>query len=143
MTSFGLQQIGFVRIEKDSCYIEIFKHFSSGLRHIEHFSHLFILWWISKRDTPQDRAQLLGTPPEIDPPVETGVFSCRSPARPNPIGLTKVKLLKVEKNRLHIERIDAIDGTPVVDIKPYLPGDSVNVADLKLPEWFEYLKEIE
>ena len=92
------------------------------------------------RDNPQDRSNLLATPPRLAEHVETGVFSCRSPARPNPIGLTKVRLLKVNNNKLFIDRIDAIDGTPVLDIKPYLPGDSTPIDEIKLPEWFEHLK---
>ena len=140
MTSFGIYQIGIVKVEQDACYIEIDHPFISGLRHIEKFSHVYVLWWISMRDNPQDRAQLLATPPRLETAIETGVFSSRSPSRPNPIGLTKVRLLKVEHNRLYIDRIDAIDGTPVLDIKPYLPGDSVSVDKIKLPEWFEHLK---
>lgn len=141
MSSFGIYQIGTVKIDQDSCYIEISQPFISGLRHLEKFSHIFILWWISMRDNPQDRSQLLASPPKLEKEVETGVFSSRSPARPNPIGLTKVRLLKIEGNKLFIDRIDAIDGTPVVDIKPYLPGDSVNIDEIKLPEWFMDLKK--
>jgi len=140
MSSFGIHQIGSVRIEKESCYIEIYQPYTTGLRHIENFSHVYILWWISMRDNPQDRSTMLARPPKLGKSVETGVFSCRSPARPNPIGLTKVKLLKAENNRLYIDRIDAIDGTPVLDVKPYLPGDSTPISEIKLPEWFEHLK---
>ncbi|MFW9851656.1 MAG: tRNA (N6-threonylcarbamoyladenosine(37)-N6)-methyltransferase TrmO [Candidatus Thorarchaeota archaeon] len=141
MSSFGIHQIGEVKIEKESCYIEISQPYILGLRHIEKFSHIFVLWWISMRDNPIDRSNLLASPPKLQKSIETGVFSCRSPARPNPIGLTKVKLLEVKNNRLYIDRIDAIDGTPVLDMKPYLPGDSVEISDLKLPEWFENLKD--
>ena len=141
MSSFGIHQIGEVKIDQDSCYIEVYPPFVSGLRHIGKFSHLFVLWWISMRDNPQDRSQLLASPPKLEKEIETGVFSSRSPARPNPIGLTKVKLLKVEDNRLYIDRIDAIDGTPVLDIKPFLPGDTAKIEDLRLPEWFNHLKD--
>ena len=141
MSSFGIHQIGVVRIEKESCHIELSQLYTTGLRHIDQFSHVFVLWWISMRDNPQDRSKMLATPPRLEASIETGVFSSRSPARPNPIGLTKVKLLKVENNRLYIDRIDALDGTPVLDIKPYLPGDSVPKENLGLPEWFEYLKD--
>jgi tRNA-Thr(GGU) m(6)t(6)A37 methyltransferase TsaA len=141
MSSFSIYQIGEVKIEQDSCYIELDAPFTLGLRHIEKFGHIIVLWWISMRDTPRDRATILVTPPRLSKPVETGVFSCRSPSRPNPIGLTKVKLLKVENTKLFIDRIDALDGTPVLDIKPYLPGDSVPLIDIKLPEWFESLKD--
>lgn len=141
MSSFGVYQIGEVKIDQDSCHIEIYEPYILGLRHIEKFGHIIILWWISKRDNPKDRSTMLVTPPRLSLAVETGVFSSRSPSRPNPIGLTKVKLLKVENNKLFIDRIDALDGTPVLDIKPYLPGDSVSISDIKLPEWFESLKD--
>ena len=141
MNSFGVYQIGEVKIVQDSCYIEIHDPYMLGLRHVEKFGHIIVLWWISMRDTPNDRATLLVTPPRLNNPVETGVFSSRSPSRPNPIGFTKVKLLKVENNKLFIDRIDALDGTPVLDIKPYLPGDSVPLSDIRLPEWFESLKD--
>ena len=141
MSSFNVYQIGEVKIEQDSCYIEICAPYTLGLQHIEKFGHIIVLWWISMKDTPRDRATLLVTPPRLSNPVETGVFSSRSPSRPNPIGLTKVKLLKVENNRLYIDRIDALDDTPVLDIKPYLPGDSVPLSDIRLPEWFESLKD--
>ncbi|MHA1116219.1 MAG: tRNA (N6-threonylcarbamoyladenosine(37)-N6)-methyltransferase TrmO [Candidatus Heimdallarchaeaceae archaeon] len=141
MSYLKVQQIGTVRIEEDSCFIELFKHYSLGLRHLQFFNYIFVLWWISMRDTPRDRLQVLAHPPNLDMEVETGVFACRSPARPNPIGLTKVKLLKIEENKIFIDRIDAIDGTPVLDIKPYLPGDSVPIDEIKLPEWFNHLKD--
>ena len=141
MSSFGVYPIGVVKIEHDSCYIEISEPYTLGLRHVEKFGHIIILWWISMRDTPKDRATRLVTPPRLSTTVETGVFSSRSPSRPNPIGLTKVKLLKVENNKLFIDRIDALDGTPVLDIKPYLPGDSVPLVDIRLPDWFESLKD--
>jgi len=141
MSSFGVNQIGEVKIDQDSYYIEIHEPHILGLRHIEKFSHIIVLWWISMRDNPNDRATLLVTPPRLSKPVETGVFSSRSPSRPNPIGLTKVKLLDVENNKLIIDRIDALDGTPVLDIKPYLPGDSLPLNDIRLPEWFKSLKD--
>ena len=141
MPSFGVHQIGEVRIDREACYIEIYQPYASGLLHIENFSHVFVLWWISMRDNHKDRSQLLTSPPKIKGEIETGVFSCRSPARPNPIGLTKVKLLKVEQNRLYIDRIDAIDRTPVLDVKPFLPGDNIAIDEIRLPEWFDHLKE--
>ncbi len=141
MSPFGVYPIGEVKIDQDSCYIEIHEPYILGLRHIEKFGHIIVLWWISMRDTTKDRATLLVTPPRLSKPVETGVFSSRSPSRPNPIGLTKVKLLKVENGKLFVDRIDALDGTPVLDIKPYLPGDSLPLKDIRLPEWFESLKD--
>jgi tRNA-Thr(GGU) m(6)t(6)A37 methyltransferase TsaA len=94
--------------------LEILPEFEAGLTDIEGFSHLFVLWLF-------DRAEgfaLLGTPPSDDRPH--GVFATRSPRRPNPIGLTVVELLRRDGPRLHVRGIDMLDGTPILDIKPYL-----------------------
>ena len=87
-----------------------------GLTDIEGFSHLVVLWEF-------DRAQgfeLLGTPPSDNRPH--GVFATRSPRRPNPIGLTIVELLRREGRLLYVRGVDMLDGTPILDIKPYLSG---------------------
>ncbi len=94
--------------------LEILPEFEPGLADIEGFSHLFVLWEF-------DRAQgfeLTGTPPSNDRPH--GVFATRSPLRPNPIGLTAVELLRREGPRLHVRGLDMLDGTPILDLKPYL-----------------------
>ncbi|MGA9528026.1 MAG: tRNA (N6-threonylcarbamoyladenosine(37)-N6)-methyltransferase TrmO [Terriglobales bacterium] len=96
--------------------LRISPEFESGLKDIEGFSHLIVLWEF-------DRAQgfeLLGTPPSDNHPH--GVFATRSPRRPNPIGLTIVELLRREGAFLHIRGVDMLDGTPILDIKPYLSG---------------------
>ena len=94
--------------------IEVLPEFASGLRDIDGFSHLYVLW-VFDRSTGFD---MVPTPPSDDRPH--GVFATRSPRRPNPIGLTVVELLAREGTRLHVRGIDMLDGTPVVDIKPYL-----------------------
>jgi tRNA-Thr(GGU) m(6)t(6)A37 methyltransferase TsaA len=94
--------------------LEILPEFELGLTDIEGFSHLFVVWVF-------DRAaghELLGIPPTDDRPH--GVFATRSPRRPNPIGLTVVRLIRREGPSLHVEGIDMLDGTPILDIKPYL-----------------------
>ena len=94
--------------------LEIMSEFEPGLKDIEGFSHLFILWAF-------DRSQgfdLIGAPPCDDRPH--GVFATRSPRRPNPIGLTVVELLGREARSLHVRGVDMLDGTPILDIKPYL-----------------------
>jgi tRNA (adenine37-N6)-methyltransferase len=94
--------------------LEILPQFEAGLTDIEGFSHLIVLWVF-------DRAQgfeLLGTPPTDNRPH--GVFATRSPRRPNPIGFTVVELLRREENSLHVRGVDMLDGTPILDLKPYL-----------------------
>jgi tRNA (adenine37-N6)-methyltransferase len=94
--------------------LQVLSEFEAGLTDIEGFSHLFVLWVF-------DRAtgfELLGTPPSDTKPH--GVFATRSPRRPNPIGLTVVELLRREGASLHVRGVDMLDGTPILDIKPYL-----------------------
>lgn len=94
--------------------IEIAEEFEPGLLDIEGFSHLYVIWVF-------DRAtgvELVGAPPTDSRPH--GVFATRSPRRPNPIALTVVRLLGREGRRLHVAGVDMLDGSPVLDIKPYL-----------------------
>jgi len=98
--------------------IEIAPEFEAGLLDIEGFSHLFVIWVFDR----SEKAELIGTPPTDDRPH--GVFATRSPFRPNPIGLTVVELLGREGRHLHVRGIDMLDGTPVLDLKPYLSSVS-------------------
>jgi tRNA (adenine37-N6)-methyltransferase len=96
--------------------LKILPEFEPGLTDIEGFSHLIVLWEF-------DRArgfELLGTPPSDNRPH--GVFATRSPRRPNPIGLTIVELRRRAGADLHVRGIDMLDGTPILDLKPYLSG---------------------
>ena len=94
--------------------LEINPDLELGLTDIEGFSHLFVLWIFDRTEG----FQLLGTPPSDN--RQHGVFATRSPRRPNPIGLTVVELLGRSGPKLHVRGIDMLDGTPILDIKPYL-----------------------
>jgi tRNA (adenine37-N6)-methyltransferase len=94
--------------------LEVLPEFELGLKDVEGFSHLFVLWVF-------DRSQgfdLVGAPPVDNQPH--GVFATRSPRRPNPIGLTVVELLRRERGSLFVHGVDMLDGTPILDIKPYM-----------------------
>jgi tRNA-Thr(GGU) m(6)t(6)A37 methyltransferase TsaA len=98
--------------------LEILPEFAAGLADIEGFSHLYVVWLF-------DRSQgfeLVGKPPTDD--RAHGVFATRSPRRPNPIGLTVVELLRRDGPRLQVRGIDMLEGTPILDIKPYLSSIS-------------------
>jgi tRNA-Thr(GGU) m(6)t(6)A37 methyltransferase TsaA len=99
--------------------IELLREFEPGLADIEGFSHLFVLWEFDHADG----FDLMAYPP-TDEKQPHGVFATRSPRRPNPIGLTVVKLLRREGSSLHVRGVDMLDGTPVLDIKPYLSSIS-------------------
>lgn len=94
--------------------LEILPEFEPGLKDIEGFSHLFVIWAFDR----SEGYDLVGTPPSDDRPH--GVFATRSPRRPNPIGLTVVELLSREGSVLRVRGIDMLEGTPILDIKPYL-----------------------
>src|SRR5688572_21348936 len=95
-------------------FLDILPEFEQGLTDIEGFSHLYVIWVFDK----SEGYELLGTPPTDNTPH--GVFSTRSPRRPNPIGLSVVRLLGREGAQLHVAGVDMLEGTPILDIKPYL-----------------------
>jgi tRNA-Thr(GGU) m(6)t(6)A37 methyltransferase TsaA len=111
---------------KDVGEIEVFKEYEEGLKDIEGFSHLIILYMfhksvkrsMKKKHYLESRGLLVK--PYLDD-TPRGLFATRSPNRINPIGLSIVKLLKREGNILKVEGIDMLDGTPLLDIKPYVP----------------------
>jgi tRNA-Thr(GGU) m(6)t(6)A37 methyltransferase TsaA len=95
--------------------LEILPEFSEGLQDIEGFSHLILLYHFH-----HVQAASLTVTPFLDSRSH-GVFATRAPKRPNPIGLSVVRLLSREDNILHVENVDLLDGTPLLDIKPYVP----------------------
>ncbi|MDD3178805.1 MAG: tRNA (N6-threonylcarbamoyladenosine(37)-N6)-methyltransferase TrmO [Opitutaceae bacterium] len=96
-------------------WAEIFPEFADGLADIEGFSHLYLLYWLHRADPPQLRVR-----PYMQD-VKHGIFATRAPCRPNPIGLSLVRLVRREGNVLHLAGVDALDGTPLLDVKPYAP----------------------
>jgi tRNA-Thr(GGU) m(6)t(6)A37 methyltransferase TsaA len=96
--------------------------YSDGLLRIEKNSHLWVLSWFHE----SNRDHLISTPKKVDPNADAyGVFALRTPSRPNPIALTLVKLIEVGDHELLVSGMDAVDGTPVLDIKPYFEKDIV------------------
>jgi tRNA-Thr(GGU) m(6)t(6)A37 methyltransferase TsaA len=101
---------------KKASRIEVFKEFEEGLKDIEGFSHIIVIFWFHKS---QGYHLLVKTPWDD---ILHGLFATRSPHRPCPLGLTVVELVAREKNILKVKGLDAIDGTPLLDIKPYIPS---------------------
>lgn len=95
--------------------VEVYPEFAPGLRDLEGFSHLYLLYVFHRSE-----GFALQVKPYLDA-HERGLFSTRYPARPNQIGLSVVRLLAVQANRLRIAGVDVLDGTPLLDIKPYVP----------------------
>ena len=103
--------------------VEVFVEFAAGLQDLEGFSHVILLYHFHR----VTQARLTVVPFLDDRP--RGVFATRAPSRPNPIGLSIVRLLGIEGNVLHIENVDIVDGTPLLDIKPYVPAFDHNEAE--------------
>lgn len=95
--------------------IEVFEPYAAGLRDLAGFQRVWILFWCHRA-----RPARLSVVPYLDT-VERGLFATRAPARPNPIGLSALRLRSVVGNVLHVGELDILDGTPLLDIKPYIP----------------------
>ena len=96
-------------------YAQIFPEFVQGLKDLDGFSHIILLYHLHK----SPRVDLMVTPFLDQEP--RGIFATRAPTRPNPIGLSVVELVRIEENRVYLARIDILDTTPLLDIKPYIP----------------------
>jgi tRNA-Thr(GGU) m(6)t(6)A37 methyltransferase TsaA len=141
-----LSPIGFVRTQaigdevKDKLHLsEIFLdcELTPALEGIADFSHVFILFWLHKISSKQRKTLKVHPRGRRDLPL-LGVFATRTNLRPNPIGLTLCELVKAEGNVLTVRGLDAFDGTPVLDVKPYDTWDCAPNA--RMPEWWKKLE---
>lgn len=133
-TEFTVRPIGYVQKVGDRTVINIDKRYQEGLLGLEHWSHIQVLWWFDKNDTPEKRAILQVHPRGDAKNPLTGVFATRSPFRPNLIALSLCKIVSVKNNVIEVEKIDAFEGTPVLDIKPYAPEQD-SAAEVRVPDW--------
>ncbi|MBS3092661.1 tRNA (N6-threonylcarbamoyladenosine(37)-N6)-methyltransferase TrmO [Candidatus Pacearchaeota archaeon] len=120
---------------KEVSEIILDKRYAKGLDNIEDYSHVVVVYWMDKvknyvtKHRPQGNKEV----PEV------GIFACRCPARPNPIAITTVKLIKRNKNKIIVEGLDVLNNTPVLDIKPYWSQYDL-AENAKVPEWVCKLK---
>ena len=103
--------------------VEVFPEYAEGLKDVQGFSHIILIYHFHLSQKPS-----LKVKPFMDDQVR-GVFSTRAPSRPNPIGISVVRLIRVEENTLHIQDVDIVDGTPLLDIKPYVPEFDIRKVD--------------
>jgi tRNA-Thr(GGU) m(6)t(6)A37 methyltransferase TsaA len=106
---------------------------TEALDGLEEFSHIIVLYWMHRLAATGELPTKVHPRGKQEIPL-VGLFATRSPQRPNPIGVATVRLLKRRDNILRVEGLDAIDGTPVIDIKPYLPGYD-SAANAKVATW--------
>ena len=131
-----LNPVGVVKKQGQSARLEIYPEYAPALLGIQGFSHLWVFYWFHGNDTPT-RRRTLQVHPRRDPanPL-TGVFACRAPERPNLIGFTACRIIKVEGNVVEVADLDARDGTPILDLKPYIPGGDA-IPEAVTPEWLK------
>jgi len=130
---FTLYPIGCVRKTDDRTTIELDVKYQPGLLGLDGFSHVYVFWWFDRNDTPKKRSILQVHPRGKRQNPRTGVFATRAPFRPNLIALTLCKIVSIEENVVQVEKIDAFDGTPVLDLKPFIPG--YDSAEATVPDW--------
>lgn len=130
-----LVRVGTVRRRKDGVYVEIEPRFRDGLEGLSDFSHCHVLWW-AHADFGFDKRSVLGGELPYAPGHRAGVFACRGPFRPNLISMTVCPIVSVDREagRIGISDIDAVDGTPVIDIKAYY-GVCDRVKTTREPSW--------
>ena len=147
MTEVRLQSVGFVRSGRESTIdrgwgpvesvIEVLPEFAEGLEGLEEFSHVLVVFYMHLDPDREPFALRRRPRGRLDMPM-LGVFAQRGRMRPNPVGVTAVAIARLEPGRLTVRGLDAVNGTPVLDIKPYVPVfDHVDGA--RTPEWVDRL----
>jgi tRNA-Thr(GGU) m(6)t(6)A37 methyltransferase TsaA len=136
MQNFKVSPIGKISVNNDGMFIELEPRYIPALQALDGFSHINVIWWFSDFDHEEARSTLETPKPYKKAPAVMGIFATRSPVRPNPIALTAVQVIDINcsKGIIQIAYIDANDGTPVLDIKPYTPSLD-RVENPGVPEW--------
>ena len=136
MNEIKVFPIGKIENEERNVGILLDPQYRKGLKGLGAFSHIQILWWANKCDNPRDRKTLVEEKPYRKGPEELGVFALRSPERPNPMALSiaSVSFVDEESGRVGLYYVDAFSGSPVIDIKPYVPSLD-RLERPQMPSW--------
>ena len=132
---FTLYPIGKVEKRADQTRLRIHERYRGGLLGLAGFSHVHVFWWFDKNDTPQKRRVLQVHPRGDRSNPLTGVFATRAPVRPNLIATTLCKIKAIRDGLVEVDAIDAFDGTPILDLKPYIPGSDCVGDEVRVPDW--------
>ncbi len=113
--------------------VEVFEPYGQALKDLEGFERIWLIYWFNKARQPK-----LLVKPYMDT-AERGLFATRAPCRPNPIGLSAVRLLRIEKDRIYVTDVDILDETPLLDIKPYI--SRFDRYDVQSNGWVDQMSE--
>jgi tRNA-Thr(GGU) m(6)t(6)A37 methyltransferase TsaA len=133
---YKLLPVGQVQAGPDGFVLKIDSKYRDALQGLDGFGHITVLWWSHYLDSPQYRSVTVSEQPYKNAPDELGIFATRSPLRPNPICISTVAVLSVDvaNGLVVVPWIDAEDGTPILDIKPYHPSGD-RIREVRMPEW--------
>ena len=136
---YQISPIGHIRVSNGSTRLEIDEEFTPALKELEGFSHIVVIFWCHLTDTADLRKQLVCDKPYNRGPESVGIFATRSPVRPNPVAISSVQVMHLDaaSGTIHIPFIDAEDGTPIIDIKPYHPSID-RIREVRTPEWCDH-----
>jgi tRNA-Thr(GGU) m(6)t(6)A37 methyltransferase TsaA len=132
--TYCLHPIGWIHQAPDDVHIDIDPRFEDGLLGLDSFSHIIVCYWFHENDTPAARARLQVHPRKNPDNPLTGVFATHAPVRPNLIALSRCRVLSVDACTINIDAIDARHGSPVIDIKCYIPHP-LDPSQIRLPDW--------
>ena len=131
---YKLYPIGKVHKKDGKVFIEIYEQYKDGLSGLIEFSHVTVVYWFDKNDTPEKRSKLLTS--RVSKGKNVGVFATHSPVRPNLIAISNCRIKSIKENRLYIDDIDAFDNSPVLDLKCFIPYTYDKKEEkFTFPEW--------
>ena len=131
---FYIFPVGVIKKENKNVRIEVFEEYREALLRLDDFSHITVCYWFHENDTPEKRKTMQVHPRKNTQNPLSGVFATHSPLRPNLIAISICKILSIKGTTIFIEKIDAFDGSPVIDIKCYIPSSELG-SDIRLPDW--------
>jgi len=131
---FYIFPVGVIKKENENVRIEVLEEYRDALLRLDDFSHITVCYWFHENDTPEKRKTLQVHPRKNKQNPLSGVFATHSPLRPNLIAISVCKILSIKDTTIFIEKIDALDGSPVIDIKCFIPSNELR-SDIRLPDW--------
>lgn len=131
--NFTVKPIGWIRKTDERTWIEIDDCYKDALLGMDGFSHIHVMYWFHENDTPELRSTLQVHPRRDPKNPLTGVFATHSPLRPNLIALSLCRILSIRGTAIEVEGLDARDGSPLIDIKCYIPYD--RTGPIRTPAW--------
>lgn len=134
-----MDPVGSIHKSSTATTIEIKPQYQDALLGLDGFSHVWVLWWFDRNDNPEGRSVLRVHPRGKRTNPLTGVFGTRSPERPNLVAMTLCRIVSIHAGAIRVEEIDALDDTPVIDLKPHIP-EADSGGDVMVPSWAMQLR---